>query len=205
MIIFWIIKEGTTAFRPSVANRLDRNTSGIVLCGITTAGLQTISRMLRKRELEKYYLCIVQGTMREDRKIKGWLIKDEKKNTVTLSRRPAEGASPVETWYQVLDTSPEATLLKVRLITGKSHQIRAHLASEGHPVLGDYKYGSRAENDCLKRKTGINYQLLHSYELKMTGSDAHAASRMLHVIDPPPAPFRQAMEFYGLSLNERRR
>lgn len=200
-----IIKEGTTAFRPSVANRLDRNTSGIVLCGITTAGLQIISRMLRKRELEKYYLCIVQGTMREDRKIKGWLIKDEKKNTVTLSRRPAEGASPVETWYQVLDTSPEATLLKVRLITGKSHQIRAHLASEGHPVLGDYKYGSRAENDRLKRKTGINYQLLHSYELKMTGSDAHAASRMLHVIDPPPAPFRQAMEFYGLSLNERRR
>lgn len=143
--------------------------------------------------------------MREDRKIKGWLIKDEKKNTVTLSRCPAEGASPVETWYQVLDTSPEATLLKVRLITGKSHQIRAHLASEGHPVLGDYKYGRRAENDRLKRKTGINHQLLHSYELKMTGSDAHAASRMLHVIDPPPAPFRQAMEFYGLSLNERRR
>lgn len=189
-----IIKErNTSVFRPSVANRLDRNTSGMVLCGITTAGLQMLSRLLRERGLEKYYLCLVRGVMKEDRKIKGWLLKDEKKNTVTLSQHPREGAALVETWYQVLAVSPEATLLKVRLITGKSHQIRAHLSSEGHPVLGDYKYGDRRENDRLKRMTGINYQMLHSYELKVP-----EVGKKLHVIDPPPRPFLKAMEVYGL-------
>lgn len=202
-------------FRPSVANRLDRNTSGIVLCGVTTAGLQELARLLRERGMEKYYLCIVQGALREDRKIRGWLYKDEKKNTVTLLTHPAKGAEPVETWYQVLAASSRATLLKVRLITGKSHQIRAHLASEGHPVLGDYKYGSRKENDILKRTTGINYQMLHSYEIRMPGGqmeDENTAivtmagqagepdgKKGLHVIDPPPEDFVRAMEMYGLS------
>ncbi len=194
-----IIKEGNASvFRPSVANRLDRNTSGMVLCGITTAGLQMLSRLLRERNLEKYYLCLVRGVMKEDRKIKGWLLKDDKRNTVTLSRHPREGAAPVETWYQVMTVSPEATLLKVRLITGKSHQIRAHLSSEGHPVLGDYKYGDRRENDRLKRETGINYQMLHSYEMKAPGSVMLEGGKELHVIDPPPRPFLKAMEVYGL-------
>lgn len=195
-----IIKEETTSvFRPSVANRLDRNTSGIVLCGITTKGLQVLSRLLRERGLEKYYLCLVRGVIKEDRKIKGWLYKDEKKNTVTLSRHSEKGAAPVETWYHVLASSPSVTLLKVRLITGKSHQIRAHLASEGHPVLGDYKYGDRRENDRLKRKTGVNYQMLHSYELRAPGSPASEGGKELHVIDPPPKPFLRAMEVFGLS------
>lgn len=195
-----IIKEGTASvFRPSVANRLDRNTSGIVLCGITTEGLQVLSRLLRERGLEKYYLCLVRGVIKEDRKIKGWLCKDEKKNTVTLSRHPKEGAAPVETWYQVLAASSEATLLKVRLITGKSHQIRAHLASEGHPVLGDYKYGDRRENNYLKRKTGINYQMLHSYELRVPENLTSGGGKEIHVMDPPPKPFLKAMEVFGLS------
>lgn len=194
-----IIKEGApVGFRPSVANRLDRNTSGIVLCGITTAGLQMLSRLLRERSLEKYYLCLVQGVIKEDRKIKGWLLKDEKKNTVHLSRYPQDGAAAVETWYQVLAVSSKATLLKVRLITGKSHQIRAHLASEGHPVLGDYKYGDRRENDCLKRKTGINYQMLHSYEMIIPRSIKPEGGKPLHIIDPPPQPFLQAMKVFEI-------
>ena len=192
-----IIRAGApSGFRPSVANRLDRNTSGIVLCGITTAGLQRLALLLRNRNLEKYYLCIVQGVMKKDRKIKGYLKKDEERNVVTLLQRPEEGAEAVETWYQVLDTSSHATLLKVRLITGKSHQIRAHLASEGHPVLGDYKYGDRKANDALKRMTGISYQMLHSYELKMPGKNG------IHIIDPPPEDFCRAMEACGLQLKD---
>lgn len=200
-----MIKEGAcSGFRPSVANRLDRNTSGIVLCGVTMAGLQTLARLLRERELEKYYLCIVQGVIHTDKKIKGYLQKNHEKNTVTLLKHPAEGAEAVETWYQVLDTSSAATLLKVRLITGKSHQIRAHLASEGHPVVGDYKYGSRPQNDRLKQTTGMNYQMLHSYEIIMpkTMPTELAQWSGLHVVDPPPAPFREAMKYFGLRLHK---
>ena len=194
--------EEESVFRPSVANRLDRNTSGIVLCGITTAGLQTLSRLLRERSLEKYYLCIVCGQIRGSRKVKGWLVKDERRNTVTLRRAFMEGAAPVETWYEALAVSAEATLLKVRLITGKSHQIRAHLASEGHPVLGDYKYGNRQDNDRLKRASGINYQLLHSYELRIPEQVASVPEAMwgFRITDPPPEPFVRAMEHFGLSM-----
>lgn len=200
-----IIKEGIcTGFRPSVANRLDRNTSGIVLCGTTTKGLQILARLLREREMEKYYLCIVQGVIHTDKKIKGYLQKDHNKNTVTLLKHPAEGAEAVETWYQVLDTSAAATLLKVRLITGKSHQIRAHLASEGHPVVGDYKYGYRQQNDKFKQKTGISYQMLHSYEIKLPKAMPEEWKQCsgLHVIDLPPEPFCQAMKYFGLTLHK---
>lgn len=194
--------EEKSVFRPSVANRLDRNTSGIVLCGTTTAGLQMLSRLLRERSLEKYYLCIVRGQVHGSRKVKGWLVKDERRNTVTLRRTFMEGADPVETWYEALAVSAEATLFKVRLITGKSHQIRAHLASEGHPVLGDYKYGNRQDNDRLKRATGICYQMLHSSELQIPGQAESVPESMrgLRITDPPPEPFIQAMEYFGLTM-----
>ena len=121
---------------------------------------------------------------------------------MTLRRAFMEGAAPVETWYEALAVSAEATLLKVRLITGKSHQIRAHLASEGHPVLGDYKYGNRQENDRLKRASGINYQLLHSYELRIPEQVASVPEAMwgFRITDPPPEPFVRAMEHFGLSM-----
>lgn len=194
-------REQTAAFRPSVANRLDRNTSGIVLCGISVRGLQTLSRLLRERSLEKYYLCIVKGRVRESRTVRGYLTKKEDKNTVELVPEYVEGAAFVETRYQVVRANAEASLLRVRLITGKSHQIRAHLASEGHPILGDYKYGDRAFNDRLKRECGVNYQMLHSRELRIPECLSLPVEGLagLTVTAPLPREFTQAMDLWNLT------
>ena len=195
-----LTEEGLTVFRPSVANRLDRNTSGIVLCGISMAGLQALGRLMKERNLEKYYLCLVHGRVEQDRKLKGWLLKDEKTNRVRLFSKPVEGAAPIETWYQVLEKREEVSLLKIRLITGKSHQIRAHLASVGHPILGDGKYASGKMNQEMK-KEGIRYQLLHSYELKVPDNVKGLPEELsgLHITAPLPSEFLTIMKKKGFS------
>lgn len=189
-------------FRPSVANRLDRNTSGIVMCGVTIKGLQTLSHLLKDRSLEKYYLCLVKGRIRGKHKIKGFLSKNEKSNTVILSEVFSEGAAAIETWYETVKTGSDATLLKVRLITGKSHQIRAHLASIGHPICGDYKYGDRAWNDRMKREAGVRYQMLHSYELKIPegtqGTEIFRKKEGFQIIDPLPEEFAAVLRKQNL-------
>lgn len=194
-------QEEMNVFCPSVANRLDRNTSGIVLCGISLKGLQVLSSLLKERRLEKYYLCIVKGCVKENRRVRGYLKKQDENNTVELLSEPSEGAAFVETWYQVVRATPQASLLRVRLITGKSHQIRAHLAFEGHPVFGDYKYGNRAWNDELKRECGIDYQLLHSYELRIPPDLSLPVEGLagLRVKAPLPREFRQVMRRWNLS------
>lgn len=193
-----ITREELAGFRPSVANRLDRNTSGIVLAGISIKGLQMLSEMLRKRTLGKYYLCLVEGRVKEDARIAGYLTKEEKNNKVSLHKEKAEGASYIETEYKVLKSTEKASLLKIRLITGKSHQIRGHLASVGHPVFGDYKYGNRDFNNQIKWKDGINYQLLHSYELLVPEKAGELSG--LHIIDPVPEAFYQVQKRWNLEV-----
>lgn len=160
-----IRKEELRTFRPSVCNRLDRNTSGIIAAGKTLPALQELSRMFRERSLKKYYLCLVKGEIREGRRIKGYLTKDRQKNTVSVLSDRTKDASLIETEYRPVSSGNEVTLLEVHLITGKTHQIRAHLAAEGHPIAGDYKYGNRAFNETLKKEYGLSSQLLHSYRL----------------------------------------
>ena len=155
-----ITEEELHTFHPSVCNRLDRNTSGIVAAGKTLQALQGLSEMFRDRTLKKYYLCPVKGQVKENQRIHGYLVKNEKTNKVTVSqKKPAEQtkdgkeASAIHTEYKVLARNRETTLLEVHLITGKTHRIRAHPASIGHPIAGDYKYGNRSFNDALKRNT----------------------------------------------------
>lgn len=156
-------------FHPGVCNRLDRNTSGLIVAGKSLAGLQVMSELFKKRTLEKYYLCLVRGCMKESAHIRGYLKKDERTNRVSIedsvSPETAGEYRPVETAYVPLARCPEMTLLRVHLITGRTHQIRAHLAGCGHPLLGDYKYGDKSFNEYYKKRYQIVSQMLHAYEL----------------------------------------
>lgn len=154
-------------FRPSVCNRLDRNTSGIVIAGKTLTGLQVMSELLKNRTMHKYYRCLVVGEVTKNQLIDGYLIKDEKTNRVTVSHKELPGSQYIKTEYKPIKYNGQITLLEVKLITGRSHQIRAHLASIGHPLIGDYKYGNASLNNHYKKKWCVTSQLLHSYRLEL--------------------------------------
>lgn len=161
-----ITPEELRRFRPSICNRLDRNTSGIVTAGKSLRGLQVLSGMIKERSVRKYYRTIVYGQMKESARVCGFLTKDEQHNKVWIGSEPSEGSAPVETEYVPIQTGAKHTLLEVHLITGRTHQIRAHLASLGFPIIGDYKYGDRKENDRLKKEFGLSHQLLHAYRME---------------------------------------
>ena len=155
-------EEQLKTFKPGVCNRLDRNTSGLIIAGKSLKGLQTMSKMFKERTMDKYYFALVNGKIENKINIKGYLKKDERTNKVTIYKKEQKDSQPVETEYEPVLANNRITLLKVKLITGRTHQIRAHLSSVGHPLIGDYKYGNKKINDIYKKQYGIKDQMLHS-------------------------------------------
>ena len=162
-----LTQEELRSFKPSICNRLDRNTSGLMIAGKSLVGLQTMGELFKERSLKKYYRCLVVGHIKEKKYIKGYLTKDENTNKVSILQTEEQNSLPIETAYEPLWSNGRCTLLEVHLITGRTHQIRAHLASIGHAIIGDYKYGNRKINDVYKEKYMLESQLLHAYRVEM--------------------------------------
>lgn len=173
-------------FKPSVCNRLDRNTSGLLTAGKTLKGLQELSEALKTRTVKKYYYALVAGQIKTGQKITGYLAKNEAANQVTITAEPTEDAQYIETEYEPASVYADATLLSVHLITGRTHQIRAHLASTGHPIIGDTKYGTAKVNQKWKQNANVRRQMLHAY--KMILEDGR------EIIADLPTDFTRAIE-----------
>ncbi len=156
--------ESDKAFSPALVNRIDRNTGGIIIAAKNAMALRVLNEKVRTREIQKFYLCVVKGCpKKKSDTLKDYLTKNESKNTVRVTRNKTDGSKEIITKYNVINYDKERnlSLCEVELLTGRTHQIRAHMASIGHPLLGDEKYGDKT----LNRKHRQNHQLLCSYKL----------------------------------------
>lgn len=198
-----VTNEQLLVCRPSVCNRLDRNTSGLIAAGFSIRGLQFLSEQFRTRDLHKYYMALVAGCVTRQQKLKGYLYKDEKTNKVevheTLEEFPEhlkKDALAIETVYEPVASTKQATLLKVLLVTGRSHQIRAHLSSINHPIIGDSKYGDSSINEQFRKKAGTKRQLLHAYEMVFPVCEGYFSYLSQKSFQAPfPNDFLKAMEY----------
>lgn len=189
-------KADFATFRPSVCNRLDRNTSGLVLCGKSLSGSQILSQMIRERSLQKFYYTICAGEIKKSETLEGYLIKTGNHVSIQKCATNDDKSSYIKTAYKPLRIKDGYTLLEVELITGKSHQIRAHLASFGHPIIGDFKYGDRTLNKKFQDKYNLQYQLLHAHHVVFP-EDAEILNGKTFTADVPKQ-FREIQEALGL-------
>lgn len=187
-----ITEKELELFKPSVVNRLDRNTSGIVLCGISLKGSQALSSMIKNRTIGKFYRTICVGQIKEAKMIKGALTKNELTNKVIVDNK----GTGIETAFIPIEIlKGNMTYLEVELITGKTHQIRAHLASIRHPLIGDFKYGNEKVNREMNRKYGLKHQLLHAYRMEFPKLEGDLAELSGKVITAPlPKQFIKILE-----------
>jgi len=177
-------------FLPATANRLDRNTSGLVLIGKTAGTLHQLNQWIQKRELEKFYVTLVEGRLAGEDVISGTLVRDEKNNRTRVVDQAGHDAAAAEgkeatTRYRVLQTGKAYSLVEVELISGRTHQIRSHMQSIGHPLAGDIKYGGHPIGT-------INHQLLHAWRILLPDGREFRA--------PLPPKLRDALSRIGLAL-----
>ena len=191
------LKEELSTFRPSVCNRLDRNTSGLVICGKTLAGSQKMSELIRDRNLHKFYRLFVAGKPPAEGLAESWLLREENSNQVRIyEKKPADSrAVPVRTGWRLLEAYEDCSCLEVELFTGKTHQIRAQMAALGFPLIGDVRYGNEAVNRHF-RKAGVRSQLLHACRLEFPPLDGlFSGLSERSVVAPEPESFLRMRRF----------
>jgi len=174
-LVTYLIQKGDyiprieKTFSPSICNRLDRNTSGVIIGAKNSEALRLVNKAIKEGSVRKYYKTIVKGTIKEDFEHKGFLIKDEDRNLVDISDKQGERSKDVYTKFRVIMSKGGYSLLEVELITGRTHQIRSTLQTMGYPVIGDRKYGNSVVNDEFRKKYGLENQWLHGYRIVLNG------------------------------------
>lgn len=160
--------ENEVTFTPAACNRLDRNTSGMVIFGKNFEALRILNETIREGEVEKYYNTLVKGRIK-DGLYKGYILKNEETNISKVYEKKVPGSKEIAMEVKTLKSNGAFSFLEINLITGRSHQIRAHLSHLGNPVLGDTKYGDRKLNSYFNNKFGLEYQYLYAYKLIFRG------------------------------------
>ena len=165
--------ENENSFVPALCNRIDRNTGGIVIGAKNAESLRILNEKIKNREIKKFYLCLVKGKLKnKSDTLKGFLVKNTDQNRVYIHSTPQKDGKTILTKYNVIKENEKTSLVEVELLTGRTHQIRAHFASIGHPLAGDGKYGTNEFN----KEVGMKHQALYSYKLKFEFSDENALS-----------------------------
>ena len=158
------VPENELTFTPASCNRLDRNTSGIVFFGKNFEGLKLLNEMIRERKVKKYYCALVKGKINEGR-YEAFITKDEENNVSKVFYDMKPNTKKIAMDVKIIQTNGAYSLLEIELITGRSHQLRAHLAFLGNPIIGDFKYGNKELNSFFDNKYGLNYQFLYAYKV----------------------------------------
>ena len=193
-------------FKPSICNRLDRNTSGIIFAGISLKGSQMLTKAFKDRTIDKYYYTIVKGCFDKEMDCRGYIARDDKsrKSHIISEDEFKENASDkcetceglkgydkIETYFYSVSTNGNYSLIKVKLVTGKTHQIRAQLAELGFNIIGDMKYGDVKTNAYMKDKYGLKNQLLHA-------GDVYWSEKNIRIHADLPDEFIRICEGEGL-------
>lgn len=162
--------ETEITFTPAPCNRLDRNTSGVVIFGKNFESLRQLNEIIREGKVKKYYMALVKGRIK-DGLYKGYILKNEETNISRIYDKKVKDSKEISMEIKTLESDGAFSLLEIDLITGRSHQIRAHLSHLGNPIIGDYKYGDRALNSHFFNKYGLDYQFLYAYKLNFKNTD----------------------------------
>lgn len=158
------VPENELTFTPAACNRLDRNTSGLIIFGKSFDGLKCINEAIREDEIRKHYYTLAKGKVR-DGLYEGYIVKNLETNISTVHDTEVKNSKRIAMEISVVETNGAYSFLDINLITGRSHQIRAHLAHLGNPIIGDNKYGDKKLNSFFENKYGLNYQYLYAYKL----------------------------------------
>ncbi|NFG62917.1 RluA family pseudouridine synthase [Clostridium sp. CMCC3677] len=181
------VPENEITFTPAPCNRLDRNTSGLVMFGKTFEGLKSINETIREDRVRKYYVALVKGKVK-DGLYTGYILKNQDTNISKVYEKEVPDSKKIAMEVTTTQTNGAYSLLEINLITGRSHQIRAHLSHLGSPIIGDDKYGDRKLNSFFKNKYGLEYQYLYAYKLvfkEMKGKVSYLTNKTVVNALPP--------------------